>query len=115
MEVMSLVVNLLFSKECREGARCFRCTTVHSHAQLNHAKLPQHKTGYPKAHSARFFFESARQLLSLLSTIAGPSFVETIPYACSSVNTISPGTSEDLHSRMRVTSSVAAVRKSLPD
>lgn len=40
-EVRSLVINLLFLKECCEGARCIRCTTVHNHAQLKHAKLPQ--------------------------------------------------------------------------
>jgi len=41
-EVWLLLVNLLFSKECCEGARCLNCTTVHNHAQLNHAKFPQH-------------------------------------------------------------------------
>ncbi len=40
-EVRSLVVNLLYLKKCREDARCFRCTTVRNHAQLNHAKFPQ--------------------------------------------------------------------------
>jgi len=43
-EVRLLTVNLLFSKECREGARCFKCTTMLNHAQLNHAKLPQQLT-----------------------------------------------------------------------
>jgi hypothetical protein len=31
-EVRLLDVNLLFLKECREGARCFKCTTVHDDA-----------------------------------------------------------------------------------
>ena len=39
-EVRSLVVNLLFSKEYREGARCMKFTTVHNHAQPKHAKIP---------------------------------------------------------------------------
>ncbi len=43
-EVRLLVINLLFLKESREGARCFNCTTVLNHAQLNHAKLPQQLT-----------------------------------------------------------------------
>jgi len=44
-EVRLLTINVLFSKEYREGARCIRCTTVHNHAQLSHAELPQ----WPKA------------------------------------------------------------------
>ena len=39
-EVRSPVVNLLFSKEYREGARCMKFTTVHNPAQPKHAIIP---------------------------------------------------------------------------
>ena len=40
-EVRSLDCNLLLLKKGCWGARCFKCTTMLNHAQLNHAKLPQ--------------------------------------------------------------------------
>jgi hypothetical protein len=40
-EVRLRVVNLLFSKKCREVARCMKCLTMHSAAKLTHAIVPQ--------------------------------------------------------------------------
>ncbi len=43
-EVRSLDCNLLLLKKGCWGARCFKCTTMHNRAPLNHAKLPQQLT-----------------------------------------------------------------------
>jgi len=63
-EVRALVVNLLFSKVCGEGARYFRCTTVHNHAQLNHAKFPQQLTD-----SDRLFWRALSRLWRTLQNV----------------------------------------------
>ena len=42
--VRRLVVNLLFLKESREGARCVLSPTMHNSASLKHANIP-HQLG----------------------------------------------------------------------